>query len=210
MVLQRNRRKQHRHGRRGGYSTRHREARQIGAQQVEVFLKKGEPHTTTQIRGIDHDQRPGALLQVGKGGALEDAVLVEIDGHLGATTAGEPPRRAEQAVHEFAGDIAAQERLLEITEQRLAVQPEIRRRETAPGDRADQVHLIEETTRAAVDHNAGVPQFLQHAVGQCRRAGAAAGKRQHQRQLARTRRTDRMIDRVRRCRWVQGAWLVDN
>ena len=60
VVFQNHRVEQHRHGRRRRDRTGHRIRVDIRAQQIEVFLNKGETHSVTEIRRID--QRQGGPL----------------------------------------------------------------------------------------------------------------------------------------------------
>ena len=162
-----------------------------------MVLQEGEAGAGLQVRGIDHDQRAVAAQQVAESRALEDRGVVQRCRRRGAAFGGEPAQRVEDALHDVAGQVAAQEPGFEIAEGVLAMQAVIGRGETAAGHRADRIDFVQQAT-PAVRADAGVAQFLQHPVGQRRGARPATGERQHQGDVVAAAVLDRSIHRITR------------
>ena len=185
VVLDDHRIEDHRHRAGRGHGPRQREAVEVRAQQVEVFLAEGEALARRQVGRVDEDQRRVLADQVAEGGLAEQVLLVVRHRGLGAVVAAEPLQRVEQAAQQGAFDVAPQEPRLEVLEEAVAVEAVVGRGEAAAGDRTDDVDRLQQAALGTLQAHAGVAQFLHHAVGQRGRARAAAGKRHRQRQLVR-------------------------
>ena len=177
-VLQRQRREQHRYRRRSGDCVCQRKGAEIGADQVEVTLRQREPETVGEIRRVDVDPRPVSARQIGEGGVIEDVLVVVLRSEDGAAHVGreeaEQVARTEHHPNERALDVAPQKSLLEVLEDSVSKQPVVGRWEAPTRDTADRVDLVEKPPAFAVDHDLGVAELFQDAVGESRRPGSAA------------------------------------
>ena len=188
VVVERHRRKHDRHGRRRGRCARQADLVQIRAQQIEVVLIERKAETGRDVGAVGDRDRPLLREQVGVRRALEQDLVVVLRCKLRAPGAAAdvlpPVERVEGARDELALDIALQEALLVLGEQSLSVERIGERREAAPRHAGDDVHLVDQPAALAVDGDLGAPELFQHAVGERRGAGAAAGERQDEQRAA--------------------------
>jgi hypothetical protein len=184
VVLEHDRAEQAGYRRGGGDRARHRKAREVRAQEVELLLVEREVPAGGHVGGVDLEQRPPGREEIREGGAVEDALVVEIDRELAAVQelAGEaePAPRPQQLEEEAPLDVLAQEAVLEVVEDPVAVEPVVGGGEAAARHRGDDVHLVEQPLAPPVHDHLGVAELLEHPVGERRGAGPAAREGEEQ------------------------------
>ena len=147
----------------------------------KTFWSKTRRGPGRDVGGRGQDQRALAAVEVAEGRAVEQDLVVQLGRQFGAAPAGRPQLapvgRIERAGDELALHVALQEALLVVGEQLVAVQAVGQRREAAARHAGDDVDCVEQADAfAARPDDLGAPQKLQDAVGERRRARAAAGK----------------------------------
>jgi hypothetical protein len=89
-------------------------------------------------------------------------------------------RGPQQLEEEAPLDVLAQEAVLEVLEDPVAVEPVVGGGEAAARHRGDDVHLVEQALAPPVDHHLGVAELLEDAVREGRSAGPAAREGEQQ------------------------------
>ena len=184
VVVESDRREHAGHGRRRGDGAGQADTAQVGAQQVERVLVKGDARTGGDL-GRGHDrERAAAAAQVAEGGAIEKNAVVVLGRQVAAREAAaedlRPRRRVQHDPDQVALYVALEETLFVLLEQPVAVEREGKRREAAAGNAGDEVDVVEQRSRTPGRGHAGAAQLLQDSVRERRRARAAAGHRHHQ------------------------------
>jgi len=85
VVVQRDRRKNHRHRRRGGRRPRQRDSVQVRAQDIEHALLEDQTRPARNVGGRREDQGSLAAVEVTEGGIVEQDFVVQLRSQFGAT-----------------------------------------------------------------------------------------------------------------------------
>ena len=183
VVVDRHRRQHDRHARRRCRRARQPDGAQVRAQDVEHLLREVEPCAGAQVGRRRDDHRPRAALQIGERCAIEQDLVIEIRGELGAA----PVRRAQRPpvngiqgpADQLALNIALEKALLVFAEQPVAIQAVGQRGEAATGNPGDDIDRVEQPLSLAVapDH-LGVSQRFEDPVRE--RGGARSAARERQ------------------------------
>ena len=154
VVLDRDRREHHRHGRRGRGGARQRHGIEIRADDVECALVEDETRAGRDVGGRRQDHRALAAIEIAEGGAVEQDLVVQLRRQLGAAPAlrreVSPVARTQGARDELALDVALEEALLVIVEQLVAVEAVRQRGEAAARNAGNDVDGVEQAKLGAV------------------------------------------------------------
>jgi len=180
IVLDHYRREHHRHGGRRRDRKRHRIVGEIAAQCAERYVGKDEGGAIIDVGGVDPDQRPRAGVEILERRAVEQMSIQPTRKCRGVVDAAVQPLGEVEEGHRGLQRLLAvreQEALLEVGQRRALSQAVIGREHRAARDAGDEVELVEQRLRAAVDRGAGLVKALEDAVGEGRGAGAATRER---------------------------------
>ena len=148
IVLDRDGREHHRHGRRGRGGAGQRHGIEVRADDVERALVEDEARAGRDVGGRRQDHRALAAVEIAEGGAVEQDFVVQLGRQFGTAPAlrrqVSPVARTEGAGDELALDVALQEALLVVVEQLVAVEAVGQRGEAAARHAGDDVDWIEQ------------------------------------------------------------------
>jgi hypothetical protein len=151
--------------------------REVRADQVVRVLRKDEPVAGGEFGRRRHDERPRLAGEVAERRPVEQNFVVIASGEIRPRERAEHHRRPVERIDEVGNErllhVALEESRLEDLEQAFAVEAVRKRGKRAARDARDRIDLVQHPRFATGDDDRRAPQFLEHAVRECRSARAA-------------------------------------